>query len=282
MIEDVLVKVDKFIFLVDFIVLDMEEDKEIPIIFGRPFLATSRAMIGVQKEELKLRVQDDKVKFNVFEAVRHPAESDTCFIVKTVEAIMSSQSGLTDPLEASLVQSDSEERREEAEEYVKWMDSFEPNRRQYYESLGEKTQTPIPSLEQPPKIEQKPLPSHLRYAYLGNASTSPVIISASLTTSEEDKLLRVLRDHKNALGWSLDDLKGICISMCMHRILLEEGHKPTMEAQRRLNPTMKVVVRKEVLKWLDVGVIYPIFDSAWVSPVQVVPKKGGTKVIKTK
>ena len=55
--------------------------------------------------------------------------------------------------------------------------------------------------------------------------------------------------------------------MCMHRILLEDGHKPSVEAQRRLNPTMKEVVRKEVLKWLDVGVIYPIYDSAWVSPV---------------
>ena len=69
--------------------------------------------------------------------------------------------------------------------------------------------------------------------------------------------------------------------MCMHQILLEDGHKPLVEAQRRLNPTMKEVVRKEVLKWLDTGVIYPISDSAWVSPVQVVPKKGGTTVIKT-
>ena len=69
--------------------------------------------------------------------------------------------------------------------------------------------------------------------------------------------------------------------MCMHRILLEDRHKPSVEAQRRLNPTMKEVVRKEVLKLLDTGVIYPISDSAWVSPVQVVPKKGGTTVIKT-
>ena len=129
---------------------------------------------------------------------------------------MSSQSGLTDPLEASLVQSDSEERGEEVEEYVKWMDSFKPNRRKYYKPLGEKTQTPIPSLEQLPKIEQKPLPSHLRYAYLGNASTLPVIISVSLIASKEDKLLRVLGDHKNVLGWSLVDLKGIRPSMCMH------------------------------------------------------------------
>ena len=103
MIEDVLVKVHKFFFPMDFIMLDMEEDKEIPIILGRSFLATGRAMIDVYREELKLRLQDDEVEFNVFEAVRHPVESDTCFIVETVEAIVSSQSGLTDPLETSMV-----------------------------------------------------------------------------------------------------------------------------------------------------------------------------------
>ena len=96
LIEDVMVKVDKFIFPTDFIMLDMEEDKEIPIILGRPFLATGRAMIDVQRGELKLRVQDDEVKFNVFKDVRHPVESDTCFIVETVEAIVYSQSSLTD------------------------------------------------------------------------------------------------------------------------------------------------------------------------------------------
>ena len=67
----------------------------------------------------------------------------------------------------------------------------------------------------------------------------------------------------------------------MHRILLEDGHKPSVETQRRLNLTMKEVVRKEVLKWLDAGVIYPISDSSWVSPVQVVSKKGGTTMIRT-
>ena len=102
----------------------------------------------------------------------------------------------------------------------------------------------------------------------------------SLTASEEDKLLRVLRDHNDAIGWSLADSKGIRPSMCMHRILLEDGHKPSVEAQRRLNPTMKKFVHKEVLKWLDAGVIYLISDSTWVSPVQLVPKKGGAIVIK--
>ena len=97
---------------------------------------------------------------------------------------------------------------------------------------------------------------------------------------EEEKLLRVLRDHKDVIGWSLAVLKGIHSSMCMHWILLEDGHKSSMEAQRRLNSIMKEVVRKEELKWLDAGVIYPISDSLWVSLVQVVPKKGRTTVIK--
>ena len=80
------------------------------------------------------------------------------------------------------------------------MDSFDPNRRKYFESLGENTKMLVPSVEQPPKMEKKPLPSHLKYAYLGNACTLPVIILTSLISIEEDKLLRVLRDHKNALG----------------------------------------------------------------------------------
>ncbi|KAL4310266.1 hypothetical protein GQ457_01G021680 [Hibiscus cannabinus] len=65
----------------------------------------------------------------------------------------------------------------------------------------------------------------------------------------------------------------------MHKILLEDNHKPTVDAQRRLNQAMKDVVRKEILKWLDAGIIYPISDSEWVSPVQCVPKKGGMTVI---
>ena len=94
-------------------------------------------------------------------------------------------------------------------------------------------------------------------------------------------MLRVLRDHKATIGWSLADLKGIRPYMCMQHILLEDGYKPSVEAQRRLNPTMKEVVRKEVLKWLDARVIYPIFDSPWVSRVHAVPKKGGMTVVRT-
>ena len=90
-IEDVLVKVDKFIFPADFIILDMQEDKELPIFLGGPFLATRREMIDVQKGELRLRVQEEEVTFNVFNAIKHPHDTDNCFRVDMLEAIVSSQ-----------------------------------------------------------------------------------------------------------------------------------------------------------------------------------------------
>ena len=96
-------KVDKFIFPIDFLVLDMEEDKEVSIRLGRPFLATDRALIDVQKGELRLRVQDEEVTFNVFNAIKHPIESESCFRVDIVEAIVSSQKNHIDPLETSLI-----------------------------------------------------------------------------------------------------------------------------------------------------------------------------------
>ena len=126
----------------------------------------------------------------------------------------------------------------------------------------------------------KELPSHLKYAYLELPKSKPVIISARLSDAEEQRLLEILRKHKESIAWSIDDLKGISPSICMHKILLEENARPTIEHQRRLNPVMKEVVRKEVLKWLNAGFIYAISDSPWVSPVHVVPKKGGFTVIR--
>ena len=79
-------------------------------------------------------------------------------------------------------------------------------------------------------MEEKQLPNHLRYAYLGEESTLPVIISSSLSDMLEEKLLKTLKEHKEAIGWSLADIKGIRPSMCMHRMLLEEDSKPTVDA----------------------------------------------------
>ncbi|CAL9006232.1 unnamed protein product [Prunus brigantina] len=137
----------------------------------------------------------------------------------------------------------------------------------------------LPSVIRAPTLELKPLPNHLKYVFLGDKETLPVIVSSSLTAMEEEKLVRVLQKYKTAIGWTLADIKGISPTTCMHRILLEEGAKPTREAQRRLNPPMMEVVKKEIIKLLDCGVIYPISDSRWVSPVQVVPKKSGVTVL---
>ena len=126
----------------------------------------------------------------------------------------------------------------------------------------------------------KELPGHLKYAFLQQEKGKPVIIVDGLTELEEHKVLEILRKYKEAIAWSIEDLKGIIPSICMHKILLEENAKTSIEHQRRPNPVMKEVVRKEVLKWLNVGFIYAISDSPWVSPVHVVPKKGGFTVIR--
>ncbi|XP_027185001.1 uncharacterized protein LOC113783139 [Coffea eugenioides] len=144
--------------------------------------------------------------------------------------------------------------------------------------IPESHQRLLPSVVQAPVLELKPLPKHLKYVYLGEGETLPVIISAGLSKVQEEKLLRVLREHKQAIGWTIADIKGISPAVCMHRIRLEENAKPVRQAQRRLNPLMMEVVKKEILKLLDVGIIFAISDSPWVSPVQVVPKKAGVTV----
>ena len=137
----------------------------------------------------------------------------------------------------------------------------------------------LPSIVQAPNLELKALPQHLKYAFLGEKDTLPVIVSSSLTKQQEEKLLDVLKRHKTAIGWTLADIKGISPTLCVHRILLHDGAKPTREGQRRLHPPMMKVVKDEIIKLRDCGVIYPISDSDWISPVQVVPKKSGITVV---
>ncbi|XP_075486211.1 uncharacterized protein LOC142525806 [Primulina tabacum] len=95
----------------------------------------------------------------------------------------------------------------------------------------------------------------------------------------ESKLLGVLKEHKGAFAWKVSDIKGISPSICKHKILMEDKYSPLAQPQRRLNPKMQEVVKAETIKLLDAGIIYPISDSTWVSPVQCVPKKGGITVI---
>ncbi|KAK1619024.1 hypothetical protein QYE76_024541 [Lolium multiflorum] len=137
--------------------------------------------------------------------------------------------------------------------------------------------TPPP--KEDPVFDLKPLPDNLKYAHIDDKKIYPVIISSKLTEFEEERLLEILKKHRGAIGYTLDDLKGISPSICQHAINMEDDAKPVVEPQRRLIPKMKDVVRNEVLRLLEAGIIYPIADSRWVSPVHCVPKKGGMTIV---
>ncbi|KAL0454826.1 UNVERIFIED_CONTAM: hypothetical protein Slati_0821800 [Sesamum latifolium] len=214
-IEDMLVKVEKFVIPVDFVVLDMKEDANTPLILDRPFLAIGKALIDVQKGQLTLRINDEEGRTEEHrEALYH--------------------------LDAGREETTSRPRR-------------------FLPLNGSPTSELKPSIEKPPPLELKPLPSYLKYIFLGKDETLPVIISSDLTGLQEEKLKRVLRENIKAIVWSIADIKGISPVTCTHKILMEEGHKPKSQPQRRLNPNMQEVVKKEILKWLAAGHEYYCF-----------------------
>ncbi|CAN6718909.1 unnamed protein product [Malus baccata var. baccata] len=271
-LEDVLVQVNHLIFPADFYVLEMEDSSHapsLPILLGRPFMKTARTKIFIGT--LTMEFDGDVIRFNLSETIKYPIEDHSCLAIDIVDSLAHVHVDRMndDALEIALVQGIGARNEGGGILATHGMESDHIDVPPYDEVF-----------EMPPTLELKPLPCHLKYVLLGEDQTLPVIISSSLTAQEEDKLIRVLKEHKSTIGWTLADIKGISPTTCMHRILLEEGAKPSREAQRRLNPPMLEVVKKEVIKLLDYGVIYPISYSRWVSPVQVVPKKSGVTVVK--
>ncbi|BBG96800.1 transposable element gene [Prunus dulcis] len=289
-LEDVLVKVEELILPADFLVLEMEEapihDNQLPLILGRPFMATAGAIIDVKKGTLTMNVFDETIAFKVFEASKFPSDEHEVFYLDAIDTMVKEALPMSylEPIEACITQGIRKEEVDSLQAVISplllelacSMDSYIEIGKRYanqFESLP-------PPTNKAPELELKQLPKHLKYAYLGENETLPVIIASHLGPNDENKLLRVLKEHKTAIGWSIADIKGISPTLCMHKILLEDNAMPKRDAQRRLNPNMKEVVRKEVIKLLNVGIIYPISDSKWVSPVQVVPKKSGITVVK--
>nr|GEY92291.1 reverse transcriptase domain-containing protein [Tanacetum cinerariifolium] len=135
------------------------------------------------------------------------------------------------------------------------------------------------SIDEPPEVKLKYLPPHLEYAFLEGDDKLPVIIAKDLSVEEKIALITVLKSHKQAIAWKLSGIKGIDPEFCTHKILMEEDFAPAVQHQRRVNPKIHDVIKNEVLKHLDVGLIYPISDSPWFSPVHCVPKKSGFTVV---
>ncbi|GJW87570.1 hypothetical protein Tco_0162910 [Tanacetum coccineum] len=159
-----------------------------------------------------------------------------------------------------------------------------PNQEQYLPGVRKElklceAKTVETSVNEPPEVELKELPPHLEYAFLEGDDKLPVIIAKDLKDEEKAALLKVLKSHKRAIAWKLSDIKGVSPEFCTHKILMEEDYEPSVQSQRRVNPKIHDVIKKEVEKLLDAGLIYPISDSPWVSPVHCVPKKGGMTVI---
>ncbi|CAL2271511.1 unnamed protein product [Prunus armeniaca] len=291
-VEDVLIKVDKFYFPVDFIVLDTQPvpsgQKQIPVILGHPFLATCNANINCRNGLMNISFGNMTVEFNIFNISKQPSDDEEICEISLIDTMVEDSfhySSIKDPLEACLAHFganfDFEKSFDEVNallDYVPYIET--PTWKLKVEPLPLSTSPPLPSMIEPPKLHLKPLPNTLKYVFLESSKTLPVIIASDLNNKQEGKFVKMLKEHKEAIGWSIADIKGIAPSIVMHRIHMEDNAKNSQEPQRWLNPSMKDVVRDEILKLLDVGVIYPMSDSKWVSPVQVVPKKSGITVVK--
>ncbi|GKB10736.1 reverse transcriptase domain-containing protein [Tanacetum coccineum] len=270
-VENVLIKVDKFVLPIDFVILDMREDSKIPIILGRPFLATARAMIDAFNKKITLKIGDEEVIFDVDQTIKKThTKDDECYGINDFDQTihLEAQGLLEDNRTDSFLLKDLENT------------STKPIRKYESGKIRNKHLCSASANEiDKKKPELKDLPSHLEYAYLKGDKTHPVIIASKLTKKEKVSLLQVLEKHKGAIAWKMSDIKGISPSFCTHKILMEESFKSVIQPQRRLNPKVQDVVKNKIVRLLDSGLICPIPDRPWVSPIHVIPKKGGITVV---
>ncbi|XP_074277872.1 uncharacterized protein LOC141601482 [Silene latifolia] len=208
-VEDVPLAIGKLVIPCDFFVMDIPEDTQVPIILGRPCLATAGAMIDVSSGKLSLQVGEDKVEFELSKTMGGPSMSDSCYRVDVLEEYLfepSLECTSSDKLQDCLTNTDSEDA--ELLAYAWMLDS----------SPSHLTEPPVEALQvtgklgessKPPEVELKPLPSSLKHVFLGENSTYPVIVNSALNDSQISKLLIVLRKYKSVIGYAIDDLKGI-------------------------------------------------------------------------
>ncbi|GJR98425.1 reverse transcriptase domain-containing protein [Tanacetum coccineum] len=256
--EDVFVKVGKFHFLADFVVVDYIVDPRVPLILGRPFLRTACALIDVYGEELTLRVDDEAITFKVGQTSRYSYNNSesvnridvidvSCeeyaqevlggdFILEEIEACLTNDSippGIDDAdfdpegdllLLEKLLNDDPS--------------SPLPPKELHFEEI----KTIKSSIDDPPELKIKDLPSHLEYAFLEGTDKLPVIILKELKDEENTALLKVLKSHKRAIAWKISNIKGIDPSFCTQKILMEDDFKPAIQHQRRVNPKIHEVI----------------------------------------
>nr|GFB12896.1 DNA-directed DNA polymerase [Tanacetum cinerariifolium] len=281
--EDVYVKVGSFHFLAYFVVVDFDFNPRVPLILGRSFLKTGRALIDVFEGELTHRVDKEAITFNLDQTSRYSTNySDMTakridFIDMACEEYSQEFLGFSDTISSG----------NPTPFYDLIVFATSPTLTPFENSdflLEEElkiceAKTDKSSVDEPPVVELKALPPHLEYAFLEGDDKLPVIIVKYLSVEEKTALITVLKSHKRAIAWKLSDIKGINPEFCTHKILIEEDFTLAVQHQRRINPKIHDVIKQEVIKLLKAELIYPISNSPWVSPVHCVPKKGGFTVV---
>nr|GEV78312.1 reverse transcriptase domain-containing protein [Tanacetum cinerariifolium] len=231
--KDVFIKVGKFHFLTDFVVMDFKADPRVPLILGRSFLRTGRALNNVYIEEITLRVNDKVVTFNLNQTTRYSSTYDDFNSsggnpTSTFEPILFYSSLSLTPFEGSNFI------LEEIKAYLKDESISSEIDHADYLKQGEVVKAKS-LIEEPSELELKELPSHFEYAYLEGVDKLPLIIAKDLKADEKKALLKVLKSHKRAIAWKITDIKGIDPRFCTHKILMEEDYKPAVESQIRVN-----------------------------------------------
>ncbi|GKA21848.1 reverse transcriptase domain-containing protein [Tanacetum coccineum] len=290
--ENMLIEVGKFTFPADFVILEMGENNKVPLILRRPFLHIADAVIRVKQKQLNLGVGTERMIFNIDSSMKHSySNDDTCFSIDVIDevleedfdALLDEGSKILHSIEGTLLE---EEIFSKFDEFMAMTadensDSESDIKEPSFEKIIINTDYKIKtSLKEPPTdLKLKPLLDNLEYVFLEEPSFLPIIISSQLSAQNKGKLISVLKKHKEAFAWKTNDIPGICPSFCKHKIQLLDDKKPIVQKQRRLNPNMQEVVKKEIVKLLDTGIIYSIANSPWVRPIHCVPKKGGITVV---
>nr|GFA72116.1 DNA-directed DNA polymerase [Tanacetum cinerariifolium] len=302
--DNVKVKVGMFHFLADFVVVDFEPDPRVPLILRRCFLKIGRALIDVHKGKLTLRIVNEAITYNLDQTVRYSANYNQTTANKidviceeySQEVIGFSDataSGNPTPHDDPIVSTTSSTLTsfedidfllfEEADAFLGLEDDPDSAKINpfYYDPEGDilLLEAILNSEPLPPSPNMNNICLHTRRNSRSGDNKLPVIIAKELGDEEKSALIKVLKSHKRAIAWKLSDIQGINPEFCSHKILMKEDYKPAVQHQRRVSPKIYDVIKKEVEKLLDAGLIYPISDSSWVSPVHCVPKKGGLTVV---
>ncbi|GJT64934.1 reverse transcriptase domain-containing protein [Tanacetum coccineum] len=283
--KDVYVKVGKFQFLADFVVVNFDVDPGVPLILRRSFLKTGHALIDVYDRELTLRVGKEAITFNLDLTSRYSTNYndmaanriDVIDMACEDDFLLLEEANAFLAIDSEPISPEIDDSYYDSEGDILLLEAIlnsdpsppPPNQGNYLSKIQKElkiceAKNDKSSIYEPPEVELKDLPPHLEYLFLEGDDKLPVIIAKDLSVEEKAALIKVLKSRKRAIAWKLSDIKGINPEFCTHKILMEEDYKPVGQHQRRVNLKIHDVIKKEVEKLLDAGLIYLISDSPWM------------------